>query len=484
VAAAGAPIVGTVQIKDSSNPIQTKTAVIAEEGSYTIDVSGLTPPFVLRAAGTVGSTNYTVYSFASGAGTANINPMANLAVTMASGGLDPATVYTSPSAGILQTIATKLPSTITDMQTKLQPLFALYNTTNVNPLTDGYTANHTGLDEVLDMVSVDVTTGTVTVKNKATNAVILTGPASNTGAWTVNANCIPVPQVHPVISPIFTTVAVNGTATFTADVLRSANKSVTWSVIESNGGTITSSGAYTAPAVGGEYHVKAVAAANPNFPAVAIVKVNSAVNVSVAPSSASVTANGSKAFTATVTGASNTQVTWSVVETNGGSITANGVYTAPATAGTYHVKAVSAADSTKSATATVTVTAASSPPPSVPFPIGTWVGPHGASFTVTKLFQATPGLNYYSGTVTFPAFGTVNITGSGPPTETSAIMLGADFGVKVNYVSNGSFTTFIFLATSVDNTTPQFLTQITGSLIVQSLAPGYNYNETVTFVKQ
>jgi hypothetical protein len=49
-------------------------------------------------------------------------------------------------------------------------------------------------------------------------------------------------------------------------------------------------------------------------------------------------------------------VNWSVQEgTAGGSISGNGLYTAPKTAGTYHVVAVSQTDSSKSATATVTV---------------------------------------------------------------------------------------------------------------------------------
>ena len=58
---------------------------------------------------------------------------------------------------------------------------------------------------------------------------------------------------------------------------------------------------------------------------------------------------------ATVSGAANTAVTWSVVESGGGTVNSSGLYTAPSTAGTYHVKVTSAADTTKSAQATVTV---------------------------------------------------------------------------------------------------------------------------------
>jgi hypothetical protein len=61
-------------------------------------------------------------------------------------------------------------------------------------------------------------------------------------------------------------------------------------------------------------------------------------------------------FHASVTGTSNTAVTWSVTEASaGGSVTTAGVYTAPSTGGTYHVVATSQADPSKSQSATVTV---------------------------------------------------------------------------------------------------------------------------------
>jgi hypothetical protein len=61
-------------------------------------------------------------------------------------------------------------------------------------------------------------------------------------------------------------------------------------------------------------------------------------------------------FTATVTGSSDRAATWSIQEgAAGGSVTAAGVYTAPATAGTYHVVATSHADPTRIATAAVVV---------------------------------------------------------------------------------------------------------------------------------
>ncbi len=81
------------------------------------------------------------------------------------------------------------------------------------------------------------------------------------------------------------------------------------------------------------------------------------VSVSVTPTAATLPLGGVQTFTATVTGSSNTAVTWSVLEgSTGGTITSSGTYTAPRTAGTYHVVATSSADATKKATADAGVT--------------------------------------------------------------------------------------------------------------------------------
>ena len=76
----------------------------------------------------------------------------------------------------------------------------------------------------------------------------------------------------------------------------------------------------------------------------------------MSPASGSVFGCQTVAFTATVTGSTDTAATWAVVEAGGGTITAGGVYTAPAAPGTYHVAATSHADPAKSATAAVAVT--------------------------------------------------------------------------------------------------------------------------------
>ena len=93
-------------------------------------------------------------------------------------------------------------------------------------------------------------------------------------------------------------------------------------------------------------------------------KTTTVVTVSIAPSTASVTAGKTQQFTATVVGTSNSMVTWSVAGgVSGGTITNSGLYTAPAMAPNppqVTVKATAQADATKSASATVTVTSTAS----------------------------------------------------------------------------------------------------------------------------
>lgn len=79
------------------------------------------------------------------------------------------------------------------------------------------------------------------------------------------------------------------------------------------------------------------------------------VSVAISGSSDVLYTGASRTFTATVTNSSNPAVTWSVVETNGGTITQDGMYTAPSLPGTFRIKAASQADPTKSAMVSVPV---------------------------------------------------------------------------------------------------------------------------------
>jgi len=81
------------------------------------------------------------------------------------------------------------------------------------------------------------------------------------------------PDVEISIVPNTVTVAKGQTLQFRAEVKHSANKLVEWKVLHGNGGTIDSSGLYTAPGNGGTFQVMAISKADPTKQAVATVTV-------------------------------------------------------------------------------------------------------------------------------------------------------------------------------------------------------------------
>jgi hypothetical protein len=209
VAAAGAPIIGFAYLKDSAGHTLGPNN-IAQDGSFSFDVTGLTAPFYLRAEGTAGSTGYDLYSATTGAGTANINPLTNVAVAAAAGVTNPAGVYGNPAQYPIT--QANLDKAIADIQNMLKPLLDAYNA-NVNPITGSYTANHTGLDGVLDVVKVELntTSGAVTVTDKTTNTAMGSTTTTTIGSAAQVTN-IPSAQTVTDLQEIATMLSNYATA--------------------------------------------------------------------------------------------------------------------------------------------------------------------------------------------------------------------------------------------------------------------------------
>lgn len=172
-AAAGAPIIGRVIVKDSAGV--TRTAQIDANGGYTVDVTGLTPPFLLRAEGVAGGRSYVVHSAATSAdvnGTINITPLtdlivANVARQVAANYFDSGNFSTLGASALNaeeNTLQQRLQAVLTDLGVA----------DSIDLLRSAFSADHTGVDAALDVlrVSVDTATNTALITNVINNANI------------------------------------------------------------------------------------------------------------------------------------------------------------------------------------------------------------------------------------------------------------------------------------------------------------------------
>lgn len=176
----------------------------------------------------------------------------------------------------------------------------------------------------------------------------------------------PVPEGVIQVEPPTAEVDAGGTVVFHAVVENLEDTSVRWTVEEEEGGTIEQDGTYTAPAESGTYTVVATSVADETVRGTARVEVPT-IEVEVVPDATIVDQGGIVAIRAEVSGAADPTVIWSVEggEANG-TITEEGVFTAPFRAGPSTIVATSVVQPDRSAettievrTATVEVTPAS-----------------------------------------------------------------------------------------------------------------------------
>lgn len=150
------------------------------------------------------------------------------------------------------------------------------------------------------------------------------------------------------------------------------------------------------------------------------------IAVSISPATAALQTGQAQQFQATVTGTTNTTVTWSAT---GGTVTSAGVYTAPQAAGSYIVKATSVADASKSASATVTVSAVVSQPPVITSVSVSGITTNSAAITWQTSQPADSDVEYG----TTAAYGNSTPINSGLVTSHSVALAGLSGGTTYHY---------------------------------------------------
>ncbi|MGH9486045.1 MAG: hypothetical protein ACRD04_00440 [Terriglobales bacterium] len=349
--------------------------------------------------------------------------------------------------------------------------------------------------------------------------VVLAGLA----AWGCGASVPAIPVV--TISPNSVSLQTGGgQQQFTVTVTNVSNSAVVWKVDgqlngNSTDGTINQSGLYQAPTAvpaGGSVTVEAISVANDNASASAAVTLTPGVSLVLTPATVTLGASGTEQFQATVTNITNTGVTWAVNGTAGGSssvgtISATGLYTAPATfPGLSQVKvtATSVADTTVSAAAVVTLTqavAVSINPTTASIALK-----HSLTFTASVSGSATTsvawsvngisGGNASVGTITAagvftapaalpsPATETVTATSTADPTKSASAQLTIvqPVAVAINpttaQLTLGATQTFTVTVSNTANTAVTWSVNGTagGSASLGTISPGGVYTAPAT----
>lgn len=154
VAATGAAVDGVLYVTDV-NGVEVNTP-IDPDGSFTLSVQGMTPPFMLRVV--PNGTGAVLYSFVAHANaTVNVTPLTTLALYLA-GGTDLDALYNTWSSGS----ATLSDAAIEAEQEIINAnLAALFGGNGIDAsfydfMSVGFTADGTGIDGVLDVLNVSI----------------------------------------------------------------------------------------------------------------------------------------------------------------------------------------------------------------------------------------------------------------------------------------------------------------------------------------
>lgn len=173
-AATGAPLAGTVDLVDA-NGVAATPVTINSDGTFTITTTGLSAPFILRATGGNNNPGVILYSLADGvSGTFNITPLTHLAVEMYRRGVG---VPPSDLDALFAAWNTQVdPADLATLQTALLQaqarinanLDAQFKAQNLTPTTfdflrTGFSANHQGLDALLDGIHVSINANGISI---------------------------------------------------------------------------------------------------------------------------------------------------------------------------------------------------------------------------------------------------------------------------------------------------------------------------------
>ena len=217
VAAVGAPLINsTINLKDSNgNTASTSTDSI--NGSYQIDTTNLTPPFILRAQKPNGDFLYSA-SFSNGI--SNINPLSNVIIGGLSQtigtGADPNALYQAFTAYSNKVTKVQIDTSTATIYNNLTPAFkAQLGGADINPIYATYNVGST-LDKAFDSTNLvyDITSGQMQELSLAGTSFSTFGSLGNLNSIKdIAGNFSGNVQIGSNLLPIFLNIDTSGNIT-------------------------------------------------------------------------------------------------------------------------------------------------------------------------------------------------------------------------------------------------------------------------------
>ena len=210
-AASGAPLANiTVTLKDGTN--KTATATTSATGVFSVDTTGMSPPFMLQVTAPGGTRLYSVSADASSTGTINVTPLTDLILRSwyAVQGVSTDTAFSNP--------ASAAPPTPQQVRTIAQVVLSILRLAIVNQgipvsapedlISKPFVADHTGLDKLLDNSRFTVGAGGISVVLTGGGSTQTTVVTYNTGTTTISADTITTNGTDTTTSSLSSVVPV------------------------------------------------------------------------------------------------------------------------------------------------------------------------------------------------------------------------------------------------------------------------------------
>jgi hypothetical protein len=170
-AAAGSPLAGgTLRVIDSHGKTQVLAGTIGDDGTYSLDVTGLTPPLLVVAEGRIGESTGELVAVeptgvSSGTLTVNVTPMTHAIASLVEPGGNPRNLL--QAANLAAVVPNQVALAVSALNTALAQAYALagVSAAGFNPMSTPFQVGREGQDRLLDMVRVELGLASVIFTN-------------------------------------------------------------------------------------------------------------------------------------------------------------------------------------------------------------------------------------------------------------------------------------------------------------------------------